>query len=154
MEADIKKKHKKTGPKGPWKYTPEVVSDLAKKLLEYVKATELPMLQEFAGIVMIPSSYFTSSKEFLEHEEFSAILKIAKEICIQKWAKAAVNQRYQADNKNPAVAIFILKNMGLRDTFDIKGEGLENRTIVQIYRPEIYALKDVDAASRAADGSV
>ena len=104
---------KKTGPKGPSKYTQEFIENEAVALVQYVETESLPFLKKFA----VDRGYGPERLSEFGHknEKFSQALK-----------KAHVYQEHRfmlgtlAGKLNPAMAIFALKNIaGLeRFTYD------------------------------------
>lgn len=102
-----KKGNKAIGrPKGSYeKYSPKFRIQLLNKFLNYIKRTQIPIIQEFCYKHNIPKS------SIYEFDEFSEPLKM----CIAK--KEANLEKLGLKNKlNPTVTIFSLKQLGWKDT--------------------------------------
>ncbi|HEY9874568.1 MAG TPA: hypothetical protein V6D12_14105 [Candidatus Obscuribacterales bacterium] len=122
------KEKKKTGPKGPSRYTLDYVNQLADELLTYAETDHLPFLKKFALMKRIPPQAFTDSKEFSENQKFSEALKIAKGWSEQKLFEAGL--RKEVDN---STCIFGLKNIaGWRDKQEVEHSG--NMTFTDLLR--------------------
>lgn len=115
---------KKCGPKGPSRYTKKYLKTLALKLIEYAKATDLPLLKEFAYQNDIPSAAIAST--CTREKSFAIALSKYKEIQETKWCRAI------ATNKaNVCAGIFILKNISdMRDEQHIKSEHTERKVVL------------------------
>ena len=102
--------HKKMGPKGPWKYTAEVIEKFADKLDEWITIPTNFWLGDFAVDVcncdLVQLERFAAS-----NEKFCCTYKKAKQIQTNRIVKLAMGKKIDC-----AMAIFSLKNVaGWRD---------------------------------------
>ena len=93
---------RKTGPKGPSKYTKKFVNNLADEMIDYfVNDTSKFHLVEFAAHKLIPRQQFSVFAN--NNQKFSDAIKVIKTICESRIANHAYTMR------NPTMALFDLK---------------------------------------------
>lgn len=127
---------KKRGPKGPSKYTEDVLNKWADELIEFMSSPENFWFKDFAILKGVHSSELRNLSE--NHEKLSKALKKAHEIQESKIAKMAMNGTF-----NASMSIFALKNVaGWRDTQDITHKGDENSPIVHKHVVSVDAGQD------------
>jgi len=115
----------KTGPKGPSKYTPEYLEELAKKLEEWIIIRTNFWLGDFA--VENDMNRHDLAKIAKKNEKLFRTYKKAKQIQENRLVKLGVDKR-----SNPAFIIFTLKNVAnWRDNKELTGAGGEP-IIVQV----------------------
>lgn len=116
--------HKKTGPKGPSKYTTEFLDSLAQKLIAYIDeklASNRPLfLKEFAYQNNVPS--FALSQLIKTHKEFSKAYNKLKDAQEADLAIGGLTSKYDA-----GFAFRTLKNVSdWRDEQHVKHDGMNN----------------------------
>lgn len=96
----------------PVKYTPELIQEIQTAFENYIKATDIPIVAEFAHQYGLPRA------KLYEIEQ----LKYTVKECIDK--KEAQLERLGLSNQvNTTMAIFSLKQLGWRDKHEVEHGG-------------------------------
>ena len=119
----------KRGPKGPHKYSPQYVSDLADKIKVFLEKCEsagiFPTKTRFCtenGITRETIKYFLEKTATFKSEKLSYALKLFEECQETNLVEGALSGKYQ-----PTFSIFTAKNvLGWRDEQYIKHDGMNN----------------------------
>ena len=99
---------KKTGPKGAWKWTDEVIEKLADKLLAVFHSEHSIMIMEqLCAAERLPVQYISEFSK--KNKKFSEAIKE-----IEPAMTARLFESAYSGEGNPAIGIFALKNAGTK----------------------------------------
>lgn len=135
------------GPKGPSKYTPDVIDKICDELLKYTEQTQNPTIEEFAFLHKVPRETLYADIQFKNHQRFSNTFKIIRPYMGLKWLKNG------ADGKMPpAIAIFASKNMmHWTDRIDLQHNGISQSSTVNLIKIDVLN-QPVDKVVSSLDG--